>query len=166
MVCVLSQGALVAASDALPEYVVKAGYLYNFAMLTDWPQAAVRSTLDVCIMGNNEFGSAIEAIRGKTVSNRHIDVHVIETLREAKDCHILFASGMDRSSMRKLMTEIEALPILTVTDDESIARAGAMIFLRPENQHLVFEINSTAAHHANLQISSRLLRLARGTSGD
>lgn len=153
---------VAAANDPLPEYTVKAGYLYNFAMLTEWPPGTDGVSLELCIYGNQDFGPALEGMRGKMVNGRTINIRYLAARDDAKECHVLFIRDVERAAIPRLMKEIAGLPILTVTDDESLAQAGAVIFLRPERQRLVFEINVGAARSASLSISSRLLRLARG----
>ncbi len=151
-------GAL--AADPLPEYTVKAGYLYNFALLTEWPDEAIGDSLELCILGPDHFGPALDALRGKTVNNRRIDIRFIVQPSEARKCHILYIAEAERSEMAALRGELANRPVLTVTDDESLSKAGITIFLRPDRQRLVFEINNNAAKRANLNISARLLRLA------
>lgn len=150
------------AAGALPEYTVKAGYLYNFAMLTEWPANSLGASLELCYLGHEDLGAALDALQDKVVNNRRINIRRLEALSDAKECQVLFVSEVGHSDVSKLMREIAGRPVLTVTDDENAARAGMAIFLRPESKRLVFEINNNVAKSVNLNISARLLRLARG----
>jgi hypothetical protein len=153
----------VNAADALPEYTIKAGYLYNFALLTEWPPSSIGTSLELCYFGYEGVGTALESLQNKVVNNRRINIRRLDEPSTVKECHVLFISEMERLDAPKIMREIVGRSILTVTDDESLARAGITIFLRPERHRLVFEINAEAAKTANLNISARLLRLARTT---
>lgn len=166
IVCMSMQALHASAQDALPEYTVKAGFLYNFIMLTDWPSQHVGPTLEVCVSGSQDLLHALDSLSGKVVNNRRISIHMLGVANEVKDCHVLFLAESERMADAKILRGIAGQPILTITDDEAIARSGAMIFLRPERQRLVFEINVGAAKNANLNISSRLLRLARGGASE
>lgn len=166
IVCMGLPALQASAEDALPEYTVKAGFLYNFVMLTDWPSQHIGSTLEVCVSGSHDLLQALDSLRGKIVNNRRIAVRMLGIAEEVKDCHVLFLAESERMADAKILRGISGQPILTITDDEAIARNGAMIFLRPERQRLVFEINVGAAKNANLNISSRLLRLARGGASE
>jgi hypothetical protein len=163
--CGLLHATCALASDPLPEYTVKAGYLYNFAILTEWPSKAVGTSLELCFIGNDDVGPALMTLQGKMVNNRPINVRSLAHPGEAKECNILFIAEVGRGEFALLKREIDGRPILTVTDNESLAKSGLTVFLRPEHQHLVFEINTSAAKGANLNISARLLRLARGDEG-
>lgn len=166
----LAWGLLLApcarASDPLPEYTVKAGYLYNFAILTEWPSSALNDSLELCLIGDDDFGSALESLQGKIVNYRPINIRSLSRPGEVKGCNILFIAKVERAEFAILQREIAGQPILTVTDNENLAKSGLTVFLRPERQRLVFEINTNAAKRANLNISSRLLRLARGGAGE
>jgi hypothetical protein len=169
LLCFFVVGALLhatwaLASTPLPEYTVKAGYLYNFAMLTEWPSNAMGENLELCLIGNDDFGPALEALQGKTVNSRRINIRLLAHPRDAKECQVLFIAEVAHSEFALLKREIAGRPILTVTDNENLAKSGVAIFLRPEGQRLVFEINTNAVRSADLSISSRLLRLARGGS--
>jgi hypothetical protein len=163
--CGLLHATCVLASDPLPEYTIKAGYIYNFAILTEWPPKALSTSLELCFIGNDDVGSALESLQGKMVNNRPINVRALTHPGEAKECNILFITEVGRSEFALLKREIAGRPILTVTDNESLAKSGLTVFLRPEHLRLVFEINASAAKGANLNISARLLRLARGEAG-
>jgi hypothetical protein len=165
LACGLLLAPCARAGDLLPEYTVKAGYIYNFAMLTEWPSDAVGENLELCVTGNDDLGTALKTLQGKTASNRQINVRTLAHPGEAKGCHVLFIAELARSEFAQLKREIAGQAILTVTDNADLAKSGVAIFLRPEHQRLVFEIDAGAAKLANLNISARLLRLARGGAG-
>src|ERR1035441_7226967 len=59
------------------EYTVKAGYLYNFALLTEWPSDTADKNLEVCLIGNDDFLPALQTLQGKMVNERRINIHVL-----------------------------------------------------------------------------------------
>jgi hypothetical protein len=56
---------------------------------------------------------------------------------------------------------VRGLPILTVGDMPGFAKSGGIINLVLEDNRMRFEVNVKAAKDADLNISSRLLALAR-----
>ncbi len=162
LACSLLHAACTFAGDLLPEYTVKAGYLYNFAMLTEWPADAMGENLELCFIGDDAFSSALGALQGKTVNNRQINIRSLARPGEVRGCHVLFIAEVTRAEFAQLKREIAGQAILTITDNASLAKSGVAIFLRPEQQRLVFEIDLGVAKAANLNISARLLRLAWG----
>ena len=62
-----SVGASAQTTQAVPEYTMKAAYLYNFALLTTWPVAdsAVDKGFNLCFYGQDEFGPALDKLNAK-----------------------------------------------------------------------------------------------------
>jgi hypothetical protein len=147
-------------AEALPEYTVKAAYLYNFALLTEWPPKESSNVINMCLYRNHDFGATIEKLRSKNVNNRAIQVIYIAEPEEARQCHMLVISALERYPMRQLMEAITDLPILTITDNAQLAESDMMIRILTENQHMIFQVNLGLAKRANINLSSRLLRVA------
>ncbi len=161
--CLLGFGhaSYVHAREALPEYTLKAAYLYKFALLTEWPADTLGNNINLCFIADEDFGKALDSIQGKQINNRPINTRPIVSAEQTGNCNIIFIGQMTHTNLPDLISEISTQPILTVTDDEQLAKAGASIFLRPQGQRLVFEINTEVAQSAKLNISSRLLRLSK-----
>lgn len=161
-------GSTEEAPKAIPEYTMKAAYLYNFAKLTDWPAesgAEGGSAFNLCIFGQNEFGPALDALRGKMVNNRQLRLRHITDIADAQHCQLLFVGDYEGARGARLFESLRAVAVLTVTDDDKISRAGAMLLIRTEEQRLSFDVNLDAAARAQLKFSSKLLRLANKVSG-
>ncbi|MFZ3209422.1 MAG: YfiR family protein [Geobacteraceae bacterium] len=149
----------------LSEYQVKAAYMYNFTKYVDWPShlfSSEKAPINVCIIGKNPFGQAIEALTGKVVRNRGIAVRHISRIDDVKEkhCHILFVSGSEKAQMKQILDATGTTGILTVSDIASFARNDGMIGLVIIEGKVRFEINLKSAQHSGLRISSNLLRLA------
>ncbi len=157
----LSMSVGNAKADSLPEYNLKTAYLYNFALLTEWPQQQSEASFNVCIFGQDNFGPAINAIRGKAIDNKAIQIRHISESKEASQCRLVFIGKASGAQTGKLMNELASLAVLTVTDDVGLSEDGVMIRLYPENQRLIFDINIAMVKQANLTLSAKLLRLAR-----
>jgi hypothetical protein len=149
------------ARDALPEYTIKAGYLYNFALLTEWPADSIGDTFNMCLYRSHAFATALEAIRGKLIGKRPIAIQYVDRPKDIQACQLLFVADIPRSEMARVVKAIAGRPVLIVTDDKLLEQEGAMVLVRPEGDRLVFEIDLAMAERVNLKVSSRLLRLAR-----
>ncbi len=78
-----------------------------------------------------------------------------------KDCKILFVSGSERAHIDEILQSVKGLPILTVGETPGFAERGGVIRFTLEDNRVRFEVNVDAAHQADLNISSRLLTLAK-----
>lgn len=151
--------AVADGAGAVPEYAMKAAYLYNFALLTSWPNPSSDS-LTLCVYGQDDFGSSLETLQGKVVDRQQLRVLHINRAEDAKQCQVVFIGDVEPKRTARLMAAIERSPVLTITDDKRL-QSNAMIFLSTENQRLVFEVNAETSKRANLAFSSKLLRLAK-----
>ena len=156
----LAWGACAQTAPAIPEYAMKAAYLYNFALLTTWPSAAPADPFTLCLYGQDSFGPALQVLNGKEVNGQKIQIRQIERIENALQCRLIFINETNEGRVARLVNTVGRAPILTVIDDGVARPAGAMISLAPENRRLTFEVNASAIKQANLQVSSRLLQLA------
>ena len=155
------------ASDS-SEYLIKAGFIYNFATLVEWPTTAFPqpdSPIVIGILGDDPFGLTLDRIvTDKKINGRGITVKRLKwgrDLKDLKDCNILFISSSEKEHLDSVVDAMKWLPILTIGDAPGFARRGGIINFTLEDNKVRFEVNVEAAKHADLTISSRLLTLAR-----
>lgn len=151
-----------AQTPAAPEYTLKAAFIYNFARFTNWGDRPDKS-LNLCVLGRDPFGSALDTIDNKEVGPLHI---VVKRLREAdkaiRECQIVFIAD---SEMDNFLLQPERLRlasgVMTIADQEGAARRGIIVELTTGDQRVGFEFNQQSAGQAKVEVSSKLLRLAR-----
>lgn len=147
--------------SAPSEYELKAAFLYNFALYTEWPVAPV-DAFDFCVLGKDPFGTRLDRIGHKTLQGKAIKIRRINTVAEVKGCHVLFVPTIERDQYSRITSAISQQAILTVTDAAHDDKWPAvMINLVSEGERYTFDINQGAAKIAGLTFSSKLLRLAR-----
>ena len=154
---------LVCAASVAGEYQVKAAFLYNFAKFVDWPGDGGQGMFVLCVLGADPFGGAIDAVAGKPVGGRTIQVRRLASADGAGACQMLFISSSEADGLGKDLGAVRGKPVLTVGDTPGFAERGVVINLYVEQSKVRFEINIDAAKRAQLNISSQLLRLARIT---
>lgn len=148
-----------------PEYRIKAAFLYNFTLYTEWPSTAFEkadSPIVVAVLGDDPFGPELEAaVQGKTVRGRAIEVRRYGQLGDVGPCHILFLSSSYAKQLPQVLSKFSKLPSLTVGETEDFTRSGGMIRFFVDENKIRFEVNTDAAVRARLKLSSKLLHLAR-----
>src|SRR6185295_5880226 len=155
----LASFAPTVRADELPEYRLKAGFLYNFAMFTEWP-AEVGPALNLCIVGNDSFGVEIDALHGKVAGGRTIAVQRNAAGQSLDNCQIVFIAASAISTLPPLLERVRGRPVLTVADSPGAARRGVALNMTIAQSKVGFEANLHAARGARLNLSSKLLRLA------
>lgn len=145
------------------EYEVKAAFLLNFTKFVDWPPSAFSgpaAPFAICILGPDPFGGALEQVTAnENVAGRKLIVRRLDQVPAPQLCQMLFVSEEGKSLERTL----KAVPpaVLTVGDSEGFLRAGGMIQFVVESRRVRFDIQKSAAEHAALRMSARLLGVAR-----
>lgn len=149
---------------SLPEYEVKAAFLLNFVKFVAWPPLAERAeapAFDICILGDNPFGHALDRItEGETVDNRPIAVKHIRKFTAG--CEVLFIAASERDIAGILNQTGPG--VLTIGESPSFLREGGIINFVVEDRRVRFDVNRKAAERASLEISSHLLSVARAVA--
>jgi hypothetical protein len=162
---VLGANAQTIDSSDSSEYLIKAGFIYNFAKLVGWPQgvfAQADSPIVIGILGTDPFGSIIDRILAdKQIDSRRFVIKRLKWGMDLKGCDILFIASSEAGHVEEVIRSMKGLPILTIGETPGFARRGCIINLIVEDNKVRFEVNLDAAKQADLNISSRLLALAR-----
>ena len=82
-----------------------------------------------------------------------------KSAEEIDRCHILFINVPGKTS--EVLNALKGKSVLTVSDDNDFTRSGGIIRFFTENETIHLEINIQAAKAANLNVSSKLLRIAK-----
>ena len=152
------------AAPPAKEYDVKAVFLFNFAQFVEWPEssfASKDSPVVLGVLGNDPFGASLDqAVRGKSVDNRPMEVRRFRSVEEVKDCNILFVSSSEMTRLRSVLEALKGNDILTVGETDQFAREGGMICFVEREGRIRLLVNLEALQAAKLTVSSKLLRVA------
>jgi hypothetical protein len=152
-----------------PEYEVKSVYLLNFLLYTTWPASVLGDgdPLVVCVFGDDPFGDFLSrAIEGRRAQGHPIRLAQVDRVVEADRCHAGFIAERNRIPAPVWLERLEGRPVLTVGEGDEFMRAGGMISLVRDEQIVRFDANPRTLRAAGLDLSSRVLRLARTVVGD
>jgi hypothetical protein len=171
---ILLAGVALNAQDTSgsSEYLIKAGFIYNFANLVQWPSSSFAqsdSPIVIVILGEDHFGSTLDhVLDGKKINSRPFVIKRARSISELqrelgpqKECHILYVSSSEMPHLAEAIQALKGVPALTIGETPGFARNGGIINLILEDNKVRFEVNVKAAKDADLNISSRLLALAR-----
>lgn len=150
------------------EYALKSVFLYNFCRFIEWPSAAFASTdepLTIGIVGEDPFGSLLnEAISGETYHGRPIRIEHYRNARDIRRCQLLFVSRSESAHAAEILNAVAGKNIVTVGEDEAFIDKGGMIALTAEQNRVRLRINPATLRSANVEVSSKLLRVAETKS--
>ena len=165
----LCAGQAVVSAAVVPqapnEYTVKAAFLYNFALYTEWPPEAFRAPetpLNICVLAADQSEDALEgALPGRRVKGREVVVRQVDQTGGVSGCHVLFMAASQTRRLGEVLEMIGNQPVLTVCDSAAAAERGCTIGFIVADSRVGFDINTASASKARVVISSRVLSLAR-----
>ncbi len=152
------------AQSVADEYQVKAAYLLNFARFVEWPAGALpaSSPLEIGIVGSDSFGGALdEVLRGKSANGHPIQLRHLRWDDILTPYQIVFIGASEESHLPQILRLLAHSSVLTVSDIDRFSLRGGVIELRMVGNRVRFDINRSSAIAAQLNISSKLLSVAR-----
>jgi hypothetical protein len=166
--------------EEVPEYKLKAAYLYNFSTFTTWPDQG-KSHFEFCVYGKSPFGAALDHIRGKRTGSLPIKVRTTQTLEGVAGCQLIYIAPSAINKLGQVLGSVAQYPVLTVSDNPggleppfstvqcspSVSdnpgglERGVMINMVTVKGRITFEVNLAEVERHGLKMSSKLLRLAK-----
>jgi hypothetical protein len=152
------------------EYEVKAAYIYNFAKFVEWPPtyfAAANAPITIGVIGDEEFAALLEkVVKNKLVQEHTLQVRQLKWPTDLRTCNMVYVSSNEQKRFRQITENLQDKSVLTITEVEEKSQPKGIMNLFIEGGKVQFEVNIADAEKAKLRISSKLLRLARGTIGN
>lgn len=145
------------AEEPIDPYKVKAGYLFNFTKFITWADNSTE-TFNICIVGNDPFGSLIDPIQQRSAFNLPIKLFRIEHPNQIPNCHIIYFSKNTRP--------LKSNNTLTVGEGGDFIKQGGMIAFIERDNKIKLQINLKLLQENNLKISAKLLEVSEVTGGN
>lgn len=155
------------SQDSKKELHFKGVYIFNFIQFVTWPQdVAPSQTLTLGVLGDHPIRKVlVEIFKDEIIHQWRISVVKIDRVEEIPLCQVLFVGRQDSGRVSRILDATRNSSILTIGETGGFAESGGVVNFFTESGKLRFEINEQAATRAGLQISSKLLRLARLVNG-
>lgn len=153
----------VSFAQDVTEPALKAAFIYNFARFTTWPaDMPAGDSFVICVLNDGAVAEALRrAVTGKSLADRPITVNVVAPAAPKRACRVLYVDGLPVAQVATVVADLRDAPVLTISSIDGFASAGGMTQFFFEHGQLRFRIHLESAKRAGLQISSRLLIMAR-----
>lgn len=145
-----------------PEAELKAAILVNLLLFVDWPAPGTTSDerLLLCYLGDSPVASALLQLDGRQVQGKPL--HVLRTdAGRGRACHAFYFSPSEVGALGKIAPALRGTGVLLAGDSPGYLQQGAMVNLEVVGGRIVFDIDLRSARLAGLDVSSKVLRLAR-----
>lgn len=162
----LSFPLLISAAQKVPEYHVKAVFLYNLAYFVNWPRSPDNKVVPftIGIYGPDPFGQIIDqTIAQEEKNSKPFRIIRLTSLdNNFEQCDILYMSSDAMNDWNVIHEKLSGLPILSVSDNLAFTQSGGMVsLLKNDHNKIQVQINRRGVQEAGLSISAKLLRLAK-----
>lgn len=157
--CLVPGGASAQAAMSTAEKELKVAFIYNFTLFTEWP-ADGGNTLNLCVLGQDPFGPALDVLEGKAVAGRTLVLHRKHTNDSLGKCQVLYFAPSAIDSVPRVLDALGDSATLTIADSPGTAARGVALNMSVVNNKVTFQANLQAVRAARLNLSSKLLRLA------
>jgi hypothetical protein len=155
---------LPAAAQSASAPSLKAAFLVNFAKFVAWPAEALAAdaTITFCVEGDTRVADALDALAAQHPLGAH-EMRVVRLKADvpSRDCHLLFVQGLGAKQSIELLQQLKGATVFTVGDEEPFAELGGVANFFVEGSRMRFAVNLQSAQRAHVQLSSRLLALAK-----
>jgi hypothetical protein len=146
------------AQTTVSEHEMKAVYLFNLAMHTDWPEN-LRANFNICLLGDEEVGLAMRKYDERRINDQRVVIARLTSMTPIRQCQVLYVGANEIVNLPKMLKILEDLPVLTVTDAPNVKSVSMLLAL--ENNRMVFDLNLEQCQRVNLKPQAKLLRMAR-----
>lgn len=137
-----------------------ANIIYRFTKYIDWPDSKKNGEFIIGIIGDNELYDELKFFtRNKTVGTQRIVIKKMNTSAETFNCHMLFISDDERSSVKKIVLKTAANAVLIISESDGLAQKGSCINFTIVDERLKLEINKNNIEQRNLRIATELLNV-------
>jgi hypothetical protein len=155
---------LTAAALEKPEEDVKAAYLYNFGVFTEWPASKFSkadSPFVIGVLGDRDVERAMDKVaRTNLVNGRVMQVRRVTLTTDLNEVHMIFVGR--EQNLDPVLARLRAVRgLLTVGENNQFAARGGMFNLVLEKgETMRYEINPPALEKAGLKPKALLIRSA------
>lgn len=141
--------------------VVKALYLYNFAISIDWPKEFKKGDFVIGVYGSSSvYDELVKKYKGKPIGAQTIKIKKFTSSSSVSRCHILFIDKDKSNEINSLSKKLKPYSTLIVSEYNNSLSSGAIINFVIKNNKQTYDISKRNAKQYKLVVSSKLIELA------
>lgn len=145
------------AQTSEPE--LKAEIVFRALLFVQWPPRAMTAdqAIQFCVFDDSPLALALRALDGRRI-NSHLFQWRQVPIEQSTVCHAAYVGGVLGPVA---LTQSPGRSIFWVSDELGMLERGAMFNLQIDNGRVVFDIGLGSLRRAGLDISAKVLRMAR-----
>lgn len=149
------------AQEVMSEARIKAALVANLILFIEWRDAD--GPLNLCVAGRGDSADAVRALNARQLKRRTVEAIPVASPVEVtgRGCHLLFIAASTGARAVEYAQASAGNPTVIVSEDDALALDRSHIVMALEERRPVLEVNLSAARRLGIDISARLLKLAR-----
>jgi hypothetical protein len=166
--CAATVAALLLGTPAPAQEVtasaLKAAFIYNFTKFTEWPDDLLppKAPIAICVLGDKAIADALgRAVKDRVLAEHPIRVSHVVVAGPLRACQVLYVSDVPAAQTVEVLAALGDAAVLTISDMEGFTALGGITQLYFDRGKINFTVHLPSAKKARLQISSRILVLAK-----
>lgn len=143
-------------------YQIKASYIYNFLQFVRFSNSSISDQINVCIIGKNKFGQALNPLKGAETPQGEITVTMLEYVTDpiqVASCQVVYVVGSDAAFSQSVLDKINKEKVLSIGEFPAFIAMGGYIELFLENDSIHFRVNQKLVGHTQFKVAAQLLSL-------
>ncbi len=161
LISLYSQSAYAGLKE---EYNLKGAFLYNILQFTQFPSGEYSPEksggVKLCVYGGKESDGIFKALSEKSIGTLPLRV-IYDSDVSIQKCHVVFFLASGGDSYKAILQSTAGSGILTIGESEDFCDNGGMVNFFMEDNKLRFEVSVEKAKNEKIELSSKLLRLAK-----
>jgi len=153
-----------APAQAVERADLEAAIVYNILLFVEWPPEvapAPGGVLVLCVNPASPLSGPLKSLAGRRVRSYRLELRELRAQDSARACHAVFVDAASRTPPPAQRRELRGLPVLVIGDEPPASDDAVAVRLAEADGRIAFDVDLATARQSGLQISSRLLRLAR-----
>jgi hypothetical protein len=150
------------------EDAIKSGFIFNFVRYSTggWFEQEKSDKYLICSFDNQFVEIAALTLKGRTIHNLPVELQFVSPEdNELTGCNTLFISKNSREIWVKTISKYNLSKIMLVGDFDGFIETGGQINFFIVGGKVRFEVNQQKLREAEIEMSSKVLRLGRTNTG-
>jgi len=141
--------------------LVRANYLYQFAVNNNWPKECKNGKFKVAIVGNLDLFEVMATRYGaKPVGTQTLEIVAQSEFRPDQSYHMVFLDKSRKSDLPRLTKAYRGTGTLIITNFDSGLRDGAHINFKNIEGNIRFELNKPGMDASGITAGVKILQWA------
>ena len=136
---------------------LKAQVLFQILLFVQWPGRPAETAFQFCALDDTPLAQAMRGFEGRRINDRLFTWRRV-TADQLAACHVAYVGHAGQSGLQQ---QAGAGGLLWVGDELGMLDRGVMLNLQVEAGKVVFDIGLETLRRGGLDISAKVLRLAR-----